>query len=142
MALSPKKIVINSTIDNIAFRCFPYEIESILNNLITNSASSFDATRSIEKNIAIRIESLDGGIMIKYSDSGIGLLGEYKSNPRLILEPFESDKRSANGEIIGTGMGMWIISRIVNEYNGSIDLSENVGQPSGFFITLTLNVKP
>ncbi len=142
LALSPKKIVINCIIDNIAFRCFPYEIESILNNLIANSASSFDATRSAEKNIAIRIESLDGGIIIKYSDSGIGLLGEYKNNPRLILEPFESDKRSANGEIIGTGMGMWIINRIVNEYNGSIDLSENVDQPSGFFITLTLNVKP
>lgn len=141
MALEPKKITINSTIDNIVFKCFPYKIESILNNLIANSASSFDTTRTEEKNIDIRIESIEGGIIIKYSDNGMGLSGEYKSNPRLILEPFESDKRSANGEVIGTGMGMWIINRIVNEYNGSIDLSKNMSQPSGFFITLSLKVK-
>ncbi|WP_167958701.1 sensor histidine kinase [Anaerosporobacter faecicola] len=141
LALSPKKIVINCEVDNIVFKCFPYEIESILNNLIANSASSFDATRVGDKIIDVRIGSIDDGIIIKYSDSGIGLTGEYKDNPRLILEPFESDKCSANGEIIGTGMGMWIINRIVNEYNGSIDLSENSKNTSGFYVTLILNAK-
>lgn len=140
-ALEPKRILINSTIDNAVFKCFPYEIESILNNLIANSAASFDSIRTDEKHINIRIESVEDGIIIKYSDSGCGLSGEYKNNPRLILEPFESDKRSANGEIIGTGMGMWIINRIVSEYNGSIDLSENSLQPTGFYITLVLKIK-
>lgn len=140
-ALEPKKISISSTVDNVVFKCFPYEIESVLNNLIANSASSFDSARTEEKIINIGIDSVEGGIIIKYSDNGIGLSGEYKNNPRLILEPFESDKRSPNGEIIGTGMGMWIINRIVTEYNGSIDLSENISQPSGFYCTLLLEVK-
>lgn len=140
-ALAPKSILISSTIDNAVFKCFPYEIESILNNLIANSAASFDSVRTDEKHINIRIESVEDGIIIRYSDSGCGLSGEYKKNPRLILEPFESDKRSANGEIIGTGMGMWIINRIVSEYNGSINLSENSLQPIGFYITLVLKIK-
>lgn len=137
-ALSPKNIKINSSIGNIRFKCFPYEIESILNNLIANSASSFDTTRTDEKKINISIDSIDNGIIIKYTDSGIGLAGIYKKTPRLILEPFESDKRSANGEIIGTGMGMWIINRIVSEYNGFIDLSDNSIHDKGFYITMLL----
>jgi signal transduction histidine kinase len=140
-ALSPKSIKINKSIDDIVFKCFPYEIESILNNLIANSASSFDGSRTTEKIINIRISSIESGIIIQYFDSGLGLSNIYKKNPRLILDPFESDKRSTNGEVIGTGMGMWIVNRIVNEYNGSIDLSENKIHENGFYITMILKEK-
>ena len=84
---------------------------------------------------------MENGIIIKYEDNGRGLTGVYKQNPRQILEPFESDKRLSNGETIGTGMGMWIISRIVNDYNGYIDLSKNKNSDKGFYITITLNEK-
>ena len=140
-ALKPKDISISYEIKDINFNCFPYELESILNNLIANSASSFDLKQSNKKNIDISILPIDIGIIIKYHDNGIGLSDVYKKNPRLILEPFESDKRSSDGEIIGTGMGMWIINRIVNDYNGSIDLSENRENKTGFFINITLKGK-
>lgn len=140
-ALSPKNIKINNYIDNIVFKCFPYEIESILSNLIANSASSFDVSRTLDKKINISISSIENGIIIKYSDNGAGLSDIYKKNPRRILESFESDKRSTNGDVIGTGMGMWIINRIVNEYNGFIDLSENKTHDTGFYITITLKEK-
>lgn len=140
-ALSPKNIKISNSIDNIGFKCFPYEIESILNNLIANSASSFDASRAQDKKINISISSIENGIIIKYCDSGIGLSDIYKKSPRLILESFESDRRSTNGDVVGTGMGMWIINRIVSEYNGFIDLSENKTHDTGFYITITLKEK-
>lgn len=140
-ALEPQKIAINSDISDLDFKCFPYEIESIFNNLIANSTSSFEISKVDNKIINISIKALDDGIIIEYSDNGGGLSGEYKQNPRLILESFESDKRSASGEIIGTGMGMWIINRIVNEYNGAIDLSRNLSEPCGFYITIFLKVK-
>ena len=140
-ALSPKSIKINKSIGDIVFKCFPYEIESILNNLIANSASSFDRSRMAEKIINIDVTATENGITIKYSDNGAGLSGTYKENPRLILEPFESDKRSVVGETIGTGMGMWIVHRIVNDYNGTIDLSENNVYNNGFYITMELKEK-
>ena len=123
LALSPKNIIINCSVEKqINLKCFPYELESILNNLISNSAASFETTRRDEKKIDISIESTDTGIMILYSDSGIGLINPYKENPRLILEPFESEKRSANGEIIGTGMGMWIINFLfISKKNASTE---------------------
>ena len=140
-ALSPKGIKINYCIEDIVFRCFPYEMESILNNLIANSSSSFDGVQSQEKLIDISIKSAENGIIIKYKDNGAGLTGIYKENPRRILEPFESNRRSITGEIVGTGMGMWIINRIVTEYNGYIDLSENKSSDKGFYITIRLNEK-
>lgn len=140
-ALTPKGIKINYCIEDIVFRCFPYEMESILNNLIANSSSSFDGVRSKEKLIDISIKSTENGIIIKYTDNGVGLTGIYKENPRRILEPFESNRRSVTGEIVGTGMGMWIINRIVTEYNGYIDLSENKNSEKGFYITIRLNEK-
>ena len=39
---------------------------------------------------------------------------------------------------IGTGMGMWIINRTVADYNGSIDLSDNMKHTSGFYATIRL----
>ena len=139
--LASKGIKIKHSIEEIVFKCFPYELESILNNLIANSSSSFDQDLSNDKLINICIKSVENGIIIKYEDNGRGLTGVYKQNPRQILEPFESDKRLSNGETIGTGMGMWIISRIVNDYNGYIDLSKNKNSDKGFYITITLNEK-
>lgn len=140
--LMPKNILIDCIMDEeISLKCFPYEIESILNNLISNSTAAFETIRTNEKKIDIRIEAINTGIMIEYADNGVGLINAYKENPRLILEPFESDKRSANGEIVGTGMGMWIINRIVNDYGGYIDLSENNKHASGFYSKITLNDK-
>jgi len=127
--------------DDVTFKCFPYEIESIINNLIANSLSSFDKMRNSPKNINICLKEDNNGIILEYHDSGIGLSKIFKKNPYLILEPFESDKVDNYGEIVGTGMGMWIIKNTVDEYNGSIDLSRNIVEEQGFYITVRLNNK-
>lgn len=122
----------------IQLKCFPYDIESIFSNLIANSVSSFEYCFSDNKSIKIVVSDLEKEIIIKYSDSGRGLSLAYKNNPRKILEPMESDRRNEMGETIGTGMGMWIINRTVVDYNGSIDLSDNMKHTSGFYATIKL----
>ena len=138
---SNKRISVNLSIDEITFKCFPYEIESIFNNLITNSITSFDSVKIERKEILIRVSAIEFGILIEYEDTGLGLSPAYKSNPQRILESFETDKRNENGELIGTGMGMWIISKTVSEYNGTIDLSKNIECERGFHIKITLSSK-
>ena len=137
-SLSPKNIVIIDSIADVEFKCFPYEVESILNNLVANSVATFEKKVSENKKIYISISEQDNGILIQYSDNGVGLSQTYKSNPRLILEPFETDKVTNGGEVVGTGMGMWIINRIVSEYYGSIDLSKNISNAEGFHIDISL----
>ena len=126
---------------NITYRCFPYEIEIILNNLITNSATILRDLNEERKEIRITLLDQHSSIVLAYSDNGPGLASAYKNNPDLILEPFESNKMNELGELVGTGMGMWLIKRTVSDYNGSIDLSRNRAELKGFYCNITLPTK-
>lgn len=142
--LSGKEIhIIDEYPDNeVTYRCFPYEIEIILNNLITNSATILrDLNNEERKEIRITLLDQQGNIVLAYSDNGPGLTSAYKNNPDLILEPFESNKMNELGELVGTGMGMWLIKRTVSDYNGSIDLSQNRSELKGFYCKIILPKK-
>lgn len=137
-SLKDVKIDLDMQNQEIETRCFPYDIESIISNLIANSIGAFDANFIEEANIYMKVEEKGNEIVIKYSDSGKGLSPAYKKNPERILDPMESDKRNELGEPIGTGMGMWIINKTVLDYNGSIDLSDNIKFDEGFHVTIKL----
>ena len=124
--------------DPITFQCFPYEIESLVNNLVANSTSAFKSVNQVERKIHIKVCQRDNFIDIFYQDNGPGLSTKYKKNPDLIMDAMETDKMDADGEIIGTGMGMWIIGKTVRDYKGTIDLSENIDAEVGFHVTISL----
>lgn len=117
-------------------RCFPYEIDTILTNLISNSTASFEKIKTSEKKIYVDVKTENEYIRIDYSDTGAGLDAIYKNNPEKTLEVFETDKRNASGEKIGTGMGLWIVNNTVQEYGGKIDLSRNITEKTGYYITI------
>ncbi len=120
------------------FRCYESDIELIINNLIANSISSFESNPVPQQNIIINAQIVEKNLLIEYSDNGIGLSTAYKENPSAILEAFESNKCDDNGNIIGTGMGMWIINSTINNYKGMIDLNENTKEKNGFHISFGL----
>lgn len=62
----------------IYLRCFPYEIDTIISNLITNSTASFDKVRTKERKIYIEAKEENEYIRIDYSDTGVGLVPFYK----------------------------------------------------------------
>lgn len=136
----PQDVTLKIDVDNDIgqVKCFPYEIESILNNLITNSLYAFDPDTT--KEIIIYIHNIEDGIMIEYHDTGRGLAPGYKNNPYKILDALETDKRNSLGEKIGTGMGMWIIRNIVDDYGGNIDLEENRKSDIGFHIKIKMKM--
>ncbi|MBF2664045.1 ATP-binding protein [Listeria seeligeri] len=116
--------------ESIKYRCFPFEIESVINNLISNSISAFEDNRQTHnRNIKIELQRLNKGFKMIYSDKGPGLPNKFKDNPRKILEPLKT------GKIEGTGLGMWIIDSIVKDYKGSIDLSK-CGKQKGFYVEI------
>lgn len=124
--------------EEIMLRCFPYEIETIINNMVTNSVASFDRITTEKRDIIINISENENYVLIDYADTGAGLIDVYKNNPEKILQAFETSKRNAAGELIGTGMGMWIVNNTVLEYRGNIDLEKNVETKSGFYATVSL----
>lgn len=123
--------------EDILFRCFPFDIENVISNLISNSLASFEREteeKLEKKEIRIVIRKEEDGFILCYEDTGWGLTPKYKKRPELITEAFESD-RGNSGEREdedGTGMGMWIVKNTALEYDGDIDLSENKVLNNGF----------
>lgn len=139
--LKAKKIhivLMNDEQEEILLRCFPFEIETIINNLIANSVASFDKKKTEKREITVGIYEENGYVIIDYADTGAGLSSAFKKEPRKTLNPFESDKRDSGGNLIGTGMGLWIVNNTVNDYSGYIDLEKNKMTETGYFITLSL----
>lgn len=117
--------------------CFPYEIESIFHNLISNSFKSFKRGNTAIKNISVSVTLNDEHLKICYSDNGDGLLPEFKENPDVILKQMVTGD-IVNGQKQGTGLGMWIVNNIISDYKGKIDLSRNIKSESGFYIDIII----
>lgn len=135
--------LISSCDENINFKCFAFDIENIISNLISNSLASFDRESDNvleKKEVHLHLEKREEGFVLYYEDTGWGLSDKYKKRPDIITDAFESDKGSLGREEDedGTGMGMWIVKRTVMEYNGDIDLSENKTLARGFKAVISL----
>lgn len=106
--------------DDMQIKAFVIDFDTIFNNLIANSIYSIKVSRiPNDRNIRIvgKLESDD--IVIDVSDTGKGLDDQYKNNPSVIFNAFESSKCNKNGEKIGTGLGLYIVKSTINEYKGS-----------------------
>lgn len=128
---------LNVAEDEIFLVCFPYEIESIFHNLISNSFKSFKRGNTTEKRIMVSLSYNDDKIIINYNDNGIGLLSEFKENPDVILKQMVTGD-IVNGQKQGTGLGMWIVNNIISDYKGKIDLSKNIKSETGFYIDIII----
>ena len=91
----------------------------IIGNLLSNS---FDALASGRGNVSVETEIDDDHLHIIVEDDGCGIPKAMQSR---ILETFWTTK----GYGQGTGLGLAIVKKIVDKYDGTIevDSQENVG---------------
>lgn len=123
--------------EKINIRCFPFDFETIINNLITNSNTIFKYNGTSEPSIIIKLSRTNKEYYcLSFCDNGPGLCGAFREKPEKILKHGVTNRRNANGEIIGTGMGLWIVNNIVQSYNGYVDLSKNKLVNEGFYISI------
>ncbi len=114
------KIRLNGTKDAInIIRAFEVDMDSIFNNLLSNSLNSLKQKQSNDKFIKISWKKIDSFIEIIFTDNGIGLAKEYQKLPEEIFNSFETSKRDRKGNIIGTGLGLYIVKSIVEEHNSA-----------------------
>lgn len=124
---------LDSEIRNLFIYGNDQQLDCIFSNLVSNSYKSFEESNITERKINIEIsqESTDK-IRIVYSDNGNGLNSSIQ-NKMDIFEPYKSYGRKMKG----TGMGMWILSSIVESLNGNKTLLSEVDEP-GFKIEIIL----
>lgn len=67
-------------------------------------------------------------------DNGIGMTPEYAST---IFDMFSRERNTTESKVVGTGLGMAIVKKLVDIMGGTIDIETELGKGSTFSVTLT-----
>lgn len=133
--LLQKKVHVEITKDsnNAERRIFESDFESIVYNLIINSIEAFSKANTDNRKIDIEL-IVNEEFVINYSDNGVGLEDSFK-DPYEIFKLGSTSKYDQYGNVIGTGLGMYIIASTVREYNGDYRLTKTI---NGFGIEIKI----
>jgi len=108
-----KKFIINGD-DQQLYRVFINLIKNSNEAIIENSNKNVDFKGKIE----IEIHEINDYILINLKDNGPGI-----SDPKKAMNPYFTTKKK------GTGLGLPIVSKIINEHSGDILITNNKDEP-------------
>ncbi len=104
----------------------PVVFEQVVDNLLLNAFKHSGATA-----ITVRLLALPGGWGVQVADNGSGIAPE---DQKAIFEKFAVALHSSRGA--GTGLGLWIVTRLVQAMGGAIALASTPGQGCLFSIRI------
>lgn len=116
------------------------DLDSVFYNLIVNSVEAFiQPSDSKDREILIQASASenDGKVIISYQDNGPGLSSNLLNENDIFIYGVSSKGNSDQSGINGTGIGMWLVQTIVDDYNGSLNLDCKIGE-EGFSILIDL----
>jgi PAS domain S-box-containing protein len=89
------------------------KLEQVIINLVQNACQSLTST---DKQVFVSTcyDQKDRRVVVKVKDEGVGIP---KEELKYILEPFFTTRRSSGG----TGLGLSVSSRIINDYGGTLN---------------------
>jgi two-component system nitrogen regulation sensor histidine kinase NtrY len=106
--------------DNLNLSCDNEQISRVIFNLIKNSIESIQEKAlkigNFDKKISIEIKRINNYIAINIFDNGIGF--SIKTTKELI-KPYYTTKKK------GSGLGLSIVNKIINDHNGTIEFNSN-----------------
>lgn len=117
----------------------PLHIRQIFMNLLSNAIKYNKPDGSISVHAKI-IRQVHQNVIYKFiiSDTGIGISPEFQKH---IFEPFAQEDTGARTIYKGTGLGMAIVHRLVQEMGGTIQLKseKNVGSTFTLILPFTID---
>ncbi|MGV6860154.1 MAG: sensor histidine kinase [Putridiphycobacter sp.] len=127
-----KNHVLRSDIEDVKANVDETAMDSILTNLVEN------AVKYSPKNSEIIIQLKDSGehFVLSVSDQGKGI---DEDNKKLIFKKFFREQNELTRQTKGTGLGLYIVSFLVEKHNGKISLKDN--QPKGLIIEIEIPKK-
>jgi PAS domain S-box-containing protein len=103
-------------------------LEQALTNLVLNAVEAMPAGGTL----TVALDADDTWLSIAISDTGPGILPEAE---RRLFEPFFTTK------VRGTGLGLAVARRVIEEHGGTIELVSEPGRGTTFAIRLPLSTR-
>lgn len=113
----------------------PDEMEIILNNLVSNAVKYNREGGEVHISTLVKSDQA----VIRVEDTGIGMKEEEKE---MLFKEFVRIKNDKTKNITGSGLGLSIIKKLVEEnYGGMIEVESEPDKGSIFTVTLPMNAK-
>ena len=106
------KIKVSSRSKRINFACDEIKIRQVFVNLINNAYEAKKEDNLCE--IEIRLRKTKNAVTLNFIDNGTGINDDID-----IFEPYVTTKK------IGTGLGLAVVKKIIDEHDGSISIKNN-----------------
>ena len=110
------------------------KIDEVISNLISNAIKFTQKGGSVR----LKAQQIDDTIVIEVSDNGLGLSEEdlnsaFKRGAQLSAKPTDGES--------STGLGLWIVKKLVEAHNGRVWVRSSLGKGSTFAFSLPLEQK-
>ncbi|MBC8263104.1 MAG: response regulator [Anaerolineales bacterium] len=110
----------------------PKHIKQLWDNLVSNAIKYTDEGGTVDVTMAVQ----DKRVVTSVRDTGIGIAPE--DLPRIFEEFYRTKAAKAYSEM-GTGLGLSIVKRLVETYQGQVDVQSTMGKGSTFTVTLPID---
>ncbi len=123
-----KDLEISYKIKNVAsIKVDRNRFRQVLDNLIGNAIKY-----TKEGSIKVTLDIKDNRVVIRVSDTGIGMTAEEKDK---LFQKFSRIHSKKTENVSGTGLGLWITKQIVEKMNGEISVESIKGVGSHFVVS-------
>lgn len=108
------EVILNLS-ENIIYYIDKRDLQTVVENFISNSIKSLIKTSGRERKIWIKSYIRSRFLILNFKDNGVGIPGHLTNR---IFDPFFSTTESF-------GMGLSIVDEVIKEYNGELNLVDN-----------------
>ena len=115
--------------ETLSLNADPTELEIIFNNLLSNAVKYNVEDGSVE----FSLSKTESSVVIKVSDSGIGMTGEEQS---MLFKEFSRIKSDKTRNISGSGLGLSIMKKVVDLNKGVISVESEPDKGSTFTVRI------
>jgi K+-sensing histidine kinase KdpD len=123
----PKRKITRDIKDNLYYQADHLLLQLALNNLIENALKYSPA----EKNIHVSLSDDDNNLRISISDEGQGIPDIEKKK---IFDKFYRIGDENTRKAKGTGLGLYLTQKIVEDHQGSVFVTDNIPTGSNFVV--------
>jgi len=107
----------------------PFQVRQVLINLLENAVDAVDTNGQIR----LALYRKEQSVCLEVRDNGSGISPE---NMEKIFDPFFTTKPNVSENESGTGLGLFVVHKIMTGLSGSIRLESEPGQGATFTICL------
>ncbi len=126
------EILFESNVDSLILKIDNNKIDQVLTNLLTNAIKYSNN----DTKIFVSLKRQETEVLINVQDQGQGIAEDEVVS---LFKPFQKTSTKSTAGEKSTGLGLYIVKRIVEAHQGQIEVESEVGKGSTFYFSLPLN---